>query len=65
MTDVDIFINILKEKFPNYYFRVVFGYNVLEVFGVEDDTVYSFCENLSECMCKPVRRIAFIKPPSM
>jgi hypothetical protein len=62
MTDVDIFINILKEKFPNYYFRVVFGYNVLEVFGVKDDEIYSFCHNLSECMCKPVNRIVFIEP---
>jgi hypothetical protein len=62
MTDVDIFINILKEKFPNYYFRVVFGYNVLEVFGVKDDEVSSFCQNLCDCMCKPVNRIVFIEP---
>jgi hypothetical protein len=62
MTDVDIFINILKEKFPNYYFRVVFGYNVLEVFGVKDGEVFSFCQNLSDCMCNPVNRIVFIEP---
>lgn len=65
MRDIDIFISILQEKFPTYYFHLESRYNVLKVFGVEDDTVYSFCENLSECMCKPVNRIDFIKPPSM
>jgi hypothetical protein len=65
MTDIDIFISILQEKFPTYYFRVELRYNALMVFGVEDNTVSSFCENLSECMCKPVKMIAFIKPPSI
>ena len=63
MTNVDIFISILKEKFPTYYFRVELRYNALMVFGIEDNTVSSFCQNLSDCMCGPVKRIAFIKPP--
>ena len=62
MTNVDIFISILREKFPTYYFQLESRYNVLKVFGVEDDTVYSFCENLSECMCKPVSMIVFVEP---
>jgi len=62
MTDVDIFINILKEKFPNYYFRVELRYNALMVFGIEDNTVSSFCENLCDCMCKPVKTIVFVEP---
>lgn len=62
MTDIDIFISILQEKFPTYYFRVELRYNALMVFGVEDNTVSSFCENLSECMCKPVKSIVFVEP---
>jgi hypothetical protein len=63
MTDVDIFINILKEKFPNYYFQLNEIYNdVLMVFGVKDGEVSSFCQNLCDCMCNPVNRIVFIEP---
>jgi len=62
MTDVEILINILKEKFPNYYFQLNEIYNVLMVFGVKDDEIYSFCHNLSDCMCKPVNKIVFIEP---
>jgi len=62
MRDIDIFISILQEKFPTYYFRVELRYNALMVFGVEDNTVSSFCENLSDCMCKPVKSIVFVEP---
>ena len=62
MNNKDIFISILREKFTDYYFQLELRYNVLMVFGVEDDTVYSFCENLCDCMCKPVSMIVF-KPP--
>jgi len=62
MTDVDIFISILKEKFPTYYFRVELRYNALMVFGIEDNTVSSFCQNLCDCMCKPVKTIVFVEP---
>ena len=61
MSDADIFVNILQKQFPNYHFQLNEIYNVLVVFGVKDNEVYSFCHNLSDCMCKPVKRIAFIK----
>jgi len=65
MTDVDIFVNILEEKFPNPCFELNVKGDVVFVYGENDDSVSSFCQNLSDCMCKPVKRIAFIKPPSM
>ena len=65
MTDVDIFISILEEKFPNHCFELNGRGDVVFVYGENDETVSSFCQNLSDCMCKPVKRIAFIKPPSI
>jgi hypothetical protein len=65
MTDVDIFISILEEKFPDYFFDLNVKGDVVFVYGENNETVSSFCQNLSECMCKPVKRIAFIKPPSI
>lgn len=64
MRDVDIFINILDKKFPNHCFELNVRGDVVFVYGENDDSVSSFCQNLSDCMCKPVKRIAFIKPPS-
>jgi len=63
MTDVEIYMGILQEKFPNYHFQLNEIYKVLVVYGVKDDVVYSFCHNLCDCMCKPVNKILFIKPP--
>ena len=65
MTDVDIFVNILEEKFPNHFFELNVKGDVVFVYGENDDSVSSFCQNLSDCMCKPVKRITFIKLPSM
>ena len=65
MTDGDIFIRILEEKFHNNCFYLNVKGDVVFVYGENDNTVSSFCQNLSDCMCKPVKRIAFIKPPSI
>ena len=63
--DIEIFVDILKKKFPNHCFELNVGGDVVFVYGDCDDSVSWFCHNLSECMCKPVKRIMFIKPPSM
>ena len=51
MTDVDIFVNILEEKFPNHIFELNVGGDVVFVYGENDATVSWFCQNLSDCMC--------------
>lgn len=65
MTDLDIFIGILEEKFPNHGFELNRRYDIVFVHGENEDTVSSFCQNLLECMCKPVKWVVFVKPPSM
>ena len=65
MIDVGIFVNILDKKFPNHCFELNVRGDVVFVYGENDETVSSFCQNLSDCMCKPVNRIVFIKPPSV
>lgn len=62
MTDVDIFIGILEEKFSNHGFELNVKGDVVFVYGVNDDSVSSFCENLCDCMCKPVKRFVFVNP---
>jgi len=65
MKDVEIYIKILEEKFPNHVFELSIRNDIVFIYGDNDDTVSSFCQNLCDCMCKPVKRIAFIKPPSI
>jgi len=55
----------LEEKFPDYFFDLNVKGDVVFVYGENNETVSSFCQNLSDCMCKPVKRISFIKPPSI
>jgi hypothetical protein len=62
--DIEIYIKILEKRYPKHHFEMNVGGNSLFVYGEEDDKLYSFCQNLSECMCKPIHRIAFIKTPS-
>jgi len=59
--DIDIYLNILEKKYPQHYFELNVGGDSLYIYGKSDDTLYLFCENLSEVMLKPVKRIAFIK----
>lgn len=60
---LEIYINILKKKYPQHHFELNIGGNSIFIYGKSDDTLYKFCENLSESMMKPVKRIAFIKIP--
>lgn len=61
MTDVEIYISILEKRYPNHSFELSVRGKDLYVYGEDDETLYSFCQNLSESMCKPVNRIAFVK----
>lgn len=58
---LEIYLKILKRKYPQHHFELNIGGNSLLVYGESDDTLYKFCENLSESMSKPIKRIAFIK----
>jgi len=61
MKDVEIYKQILEKKYPEHYFDLNIRGDVLFVYGEDNDTLYEFCNQLSESMCKPVKRIAFIK----
>jgi hypothetical protein len=58
---LEIYLNILKRKYPQHHFELNIGGNSLFVYGKEDNSLYNFCENLSESMLKPIKKIAFIK----
>jgi len=61
MKDIEIYVKILEKKYPQHHFELNVGGNALYIYGKDDDTLYLFCQNLSESMSKPVNRIAFIK----
>lgn len=58
---LSVYLNILEKKYPQHHFELNIGGNSLFIYGKSDDTLYKFCENLSESMLKPVKRIAFVK----
>ena len=61
MKDVEIYIKILQKRYPEHHFELSVGGNALFIYGEDDEKIYPFCQNLSESMCNPVNRIAFIK----
>jgi len=59
--DIQQYIKILEKKYPQHNFNLSIGGDDLYIYGKNDDMLYKFAQNLSECMLKPVKRIAFIK----